>query len=151
MSYSPPDWINKSLSELSLSEWEQLCDGCGKCCMAKLQDEETNKIYYTNVACELFDINTCRCQDYAHRSDKVPDCLTLSLDRAHEFDWLPITCAYRLRANNQVLPAWHPLMTGKTSSTHDAGVSVKHKAVSIEQAGDLEHHLVEWDSIDSLT
>ena len=145
MSYLPPDWINKPLTELSSSEWEQLCDGCGKCCMAKLQDEETSKVYYTNVACELFDINTCRCQDYENRTQKVPDCLTLSLDRVHEFDWLPQTCAYRLRANEKALPKWHPLITGKKDSPHLAGASVKHKAVSIDQAGELEHHLVEWD------
>ena len=145
MSYSPPEWINLPLSELSAEQWEALCDGCGKCCMAKLQDEETNKIYYTNVACKLFDINTCRCLDYKKRSQRVPDCLTLSLDRLDEFEWLPMTCAYRLRVQGKSLPGWHPLITGRSDSTHQAGISVKHKTINLADAGNLEHHLVQWD------
>jgi len=145
VSYQPPDWINKPLSDLSLPQWEALCDGCGKCCMVKLQDEDTDKIYYTNVACELFDDEACRCQDYVNRSSKVPGCLTLSLDRLNEFEWLPQTCAYRLRANMQPLPEWHPLVTGVADSTHLAKASVQYKTVSLDNAKDLEHHLVEWD------
>lgn len=144
MSYIPPEWVSKPLSELSIKQWEALCDGCGKCCMSKLQDAETDQIYYTNVACELFDADTCRCQDYENRSQKIPDCLTLSLQRLHEFEWLPESCAYRLRADSKPLPEWHPLITGKTDSTHDAGISVRGKSVGAKDAGDLEYHLVDW-------
>jgi len=145
VSYKPPDWICKPLSELSYSEWEKLCDGCGKCCMAKLQDEDTNKVYYTNVACKLFDVETCRCQDYKCRRERVPDCINLSIDRLYEFEWLPQTCAYRLRANMKTLPEWHPLITGNADSVHLSQMSAKNKAIIAEEAGELEHHLVEWD------
>lgn len=112
--------------------------------MAKLQDEETDKVYYTNVACELFNADTCRCQDYKNRSNKVPDCLTLSLERQSEFEWLPSTCAYKLRLNSQPLPNWHPLRSNDSESTHNADVSVKGKTIKLSEAGDLEHHLVDW-------
>ncbi len=113
--------------------------------MAKLQDEDTDEIYYTNVACELFDADKCRCSDYANRISKVSDCISLSLDRPHEFKWLPVNCAYRLRFESKPLPAWHPLLTGQSNSTHDAGRSVKNRTINIEDAGPLEYHLVKWD------
>ena len=138
------DWWDKPLSELTATQWESLCDGCGKCCMAKLQDAETDKVYYTNIACELFNANTCRCQDYPHRTQKVAGCVSLSLERLHEFEWLPQTCAYRLRLNSEPLPEWHPLLTGDASSVHATGVSVLGKSVQFEQAGPIEHHIVEW-------
>ena len=139
------DWIDKPLSELTQAQWESLCDGCGKCCMAKLQDEETDKIYYTNVACELFDADKCRCTDYTNRTSKVADCISLSLERPQEFAWLPTTCAYRLRFEAKPLPSWHPLLTGSSDSTHEANCSVKNRTISSKDAGSLEHHLVEWD------
>ena len=145
MKSTTPDWINKPLAELTEDQWESLCDGCGKCCMAKLQDEETNKIYYTNVACELFDQDKCQCTDYANRTKKVPNCISLSLRRPEEFAWLPTTCSYRLRFESKPLPLWHPLLTGDKNSTHDSSSSVKNKTVSPENAGPLEHHLVEWN------
>ncbi len=112
--------------------------------MAKLQDEETDKIYYTNVACKLFDADKCQCSDYANRTSKVVECLSLSIDRAYEFEWLPASCAYRLRFESKPLPVWHPLLTGQKNSTHDAGCSVKNKTISHDDSGPLEHHLVEW-------
>ncbi len=139
-----PDWIDKPLGELTQTHWELLCDGCGKCCMTKLQDEETDKIHYTNVACELFDSDSCRCTDYANRTSKIPDCISLSIKRPHEFAWLPTTCAYRLRFESKSLPNWHPLLTGDLHSTHEAGCSVKNRTISVEDAVPLEHHLVEW-------
>lgn len=145
MSYTAPEWINKPLSELTSSQWKDLCDGCGKCCMAKLQDEDTQKIYYTNVACELFDAKACRCLDYENRSKKVASCISLSLDRLHEFAWLPASCAYRLRLDAKPLPTWHPLITGNANSTHQANASVRYKTIKASDAGDLEHHLVEWE------
>lgn len=144
MSYTPPDWLYKPLSELSSAQWESLCDGCGKCCMEKLQDEETNKIYYTNVACELFDSGSCRCKDYANRVAKVPHCIALSLERRDEFSWLPESCAYRLRLHSKPLPEWHPLVTGQADSTHKANASVRNKTVKAKDAGDLQYHLVQW-------
>ena len=140
-----PDWLDKPLNELTNTQWESLCDGCGKCCTAKLQDEDTDKIYYTNVACELFNADKCQCSDYANRTIKVADCISLSIDRAHEFKWLPKTCAYRLRFELKKLPDWHPLLTGQKNSTHDAGHSVKNRVIRIKHAGPLEYHLVEWD------
>lgn len=145
MKYSAPDWINKPLDELTKAQWESLCDGCGKCCMAKLQDEETSEIYYTNVACVLFDAETCRCTDYANRTSKVPECISLSAQRSHEFDWLPRSCAYRLRFELKPLPDWHPLLTGDSESTHEANCSVKNRTISSKDAGLLEHHIVSWD------
>lgn len=138
------DWWDKPLSELTATQWESLCDGCGKCCMAKLQDAETDKVYYTNIACELFNAKTCRCQDYPQRTQKVAGCVSLSLERPHEFEWLPQTCAYRLRLNLEPLPEWHPLRTGDANSVHAAGVSVLGKSVPFEKAGPIEHHIVEW-------
>jgi len=140
-----PHWIDKPLSELTESQWESLCDGCGKCCMAKLQDEDTDEVYYTNVACELFNADTCRCTDYANRASRVPDCITLSIKRPHEFAWLPLTCAYRLRFESKPLPTWHPLLTGNSNSTHEANRSVKNQTVNSSDAGPLEYHLVQWD------
>lgn len=140
-----PDWIDKPLSELTKEQWESLCDGCGKCCMAKLQDEDTAKIYYTNVACELFDADKCRCTDYENRTRRVPDCISLSIQRPHEFAWLPTSCAYRLRFESKPLHTWHPLLTGNLNSTHEMNCSVKDRVISSKNAGPLEHHLVEWD------
>ena len=137
-------WWDKPLNALTETEWESLCDGCGKCCMAKLQDAETDKVYYTNIACTLFDADSCRCNDYSHRAERVPDCISLSLQRAHEFEWLPQTCAYRLRFNQQPLPQWHPLLTGKLSSVHKNNISVRNKTVSHTDAGPPEHHIVDW-------
>jgi uncharacterized cysteine cluster protein YcgN (CxxCxxCC family) len=112
--------------------------------MAKLQDEDTDEVYYTNVACELFDANKCRCKDYANRTNRVSGCISLSMDRPYEFKWLPESCAYRLRSELKPLPVWHPLLTGQSNSTHHAGYSVKNKVIRAEDAGPLEYHLVEW-------
>ena len=139
------DWLDKPLHELNLTEWEALCDGCGKCCMAKLQDVDTNKVYYTNIACKLFDASTCLCTDYSHRTQRVKDCVSLSLDRAHEFEWLPSSCAYRLRFYGKPLPTWHPLNSRNKDSVHTAGISMRGKSVSLEQAGPIEHHIVDWE------
>ena len=141
---SAPDWLDKPLAELNKDQWEALCDGCGKCCMVKLQDQETDAIYYTNVACELFDTDKCKCTDYANRSKKVTSCLSLSLDRPEEFDWLPETCAYRLRFHSKPLYAWHPLISGNPLSVHQQGISVQGKTVTQSEAGPVEHHIIAW-------
>ena len=137
-------WRYKTLAELNSAEWEALCDGCGKCCLHKLQDADTGEVYYTEVACRLLDAGTCRCRDYAHRTRRVSDCIALGPDLAAALSWLPSTCAYRLLAEGKDLPAWHPLVCGDGEAVHAAGVSVRGRVVAEESAGELEDHIVTW-------
>ena len=137
-----PFWEDKPLEQLSREEWEALCDGCGKCCLHKLEDADTLELHFTNVACRLLDRDRCRCRDYASRATHVPDCLALTPEGLEGIDWLPDTCAYRLRAAGRPLPSWHPLRTGDPESVHRAGQSVRGWCVGEEEAGDLWGHLV---------
>ena len=132
------------LDALTRAEWEALCDGCGRCCLHKLEDEDTGEVRGTNVACRLLDTTTARCSDYRNRKSFVPDCLRLTLKLVREVRWLPNTCAYRLRADGQPLPRWHYLLTGDRDAVRRAGVSVIGRAVSEDVAGPIEHHLVDW-------
>lgn len=135
-----PFW-ERPIEALNREEWEALCDGCGKCCLHKLEDEDTGDFYATNVACKLLDLTTARCKDYRHRRRHVPDCVRLSPRSAASIGWLPASCAYRLRANGQPLPEWHYLICGDRDAVHRAGQSVVGKAISEEFAGPIEHHI----------
>lgn len=138
---SEPWWL-KPLSELDVGEWEALCDGCGRCCLNKLEDEETGELLYTRAACRLLDIAACRCTRYADRRREVPTCMNLYPD-FQQFHWLPPTCAYRLRAEDQPLPSWHPLVTGSADTVHQAGISVRHFAISELAVDDLEDEVIQ--------
>jgi uncharacterized cysteine cluster protein YcgN (CxxCxxCC family) len=133
----------KPLRELSRAEWESLCDGCGKCCLHKVEDEDTGRIYGTNVACKLLDTHGCRCTAYRERKGIVPDCVRLTADLVGKLSWLPSTCAYRLRSEGKPLPEWHHLISGSRETVHEAGMSVRGWTISEGEAGDLEHHLVD--------
>lgn len=140
-----PFW-EKPLASLDAAQWEALCDGCGKCCLHKIEEEDEEaeevRVYPTNVACKLLDRNTARCTDYRSRRKYVPDCLQLSAGRIEELGWLPLTCAYRLRADGEPLPEWHYLVCGDREAVHAAGQSVRGWTVSETVAGPLEHHVV---------
>jgi uncharacterized protein len=140
-----PFWETKSLDQMSRAEWESLCDGCGKCCLHKLEDEDTGDLLPTNVACKLLDRRSGQCTDYKRRKIFVPECVRLTPALLRELDWLPSTCAYRLIDEGKKLEAWHPLISGDPESVHRAGQSVRGWTVSELDAGDLEHHLVERD------
>lgn len=144
MSDQVPFWKAKTLAEMSRAEWESLCDGCGRCCLHKLRDEDTNELAFTNVACRLLDLGTCRCSDYAHRQVRVPDCVGLTPEALAEIDWLPPSCAYRLLTEGRDLPDWHPLVSGRPETVHESGASVQGRAISERQAGLLERHIVGW-------
>ncbi|MFM2301343.1 MAG: hypothetical protein RLZZ84_1079 [Pseudomonadota bacterium] len=142
MSALRPGFWELPVTALTRDEWEALCDGCGQCCLHKAEDEDTGIIYPTNVACRLLDLKTARCSDYKGRKRQVPDCLKLNPQLAASIEWLPDTCAYRLRADGQPLAPWHYLISGDTETVHTAGISVRGKAISELVAGPLEQHVI---------
>jgi uncharacterized cysteine cluster protein YcgN (CxxCxxCC family) len=131
------------LETLDRAQWEALCDGCGKCCLHKVEDAETGRIYPTNVACRLLDRETARCSNYRHRRALVPDCLRLTPAKLKTIEWLPTSCAYKLRAEGLPLPNWHHLVCGDPEEIHRRGMSVRGRTISEALAGDLENHIVE--------
>lgn len=136
-------WESVPLAKMSRAQWESLCDGCGKCCIHKLEDEETGEVLTTNVACRLLDRRSGQCSDYRNRRAYVPECVRLTPAKLRQLDWLPSTCAYRLIDEGQPLPEWHHLVSGDPESVHKAGISVRGWTVSEVEAGDLEDHVVE--------
>lgn len=132
-----PFW-EKPLDELSRGEWERLCDGCGRCCLIKLEDEDTGAIHHTSVACKLLDKSSCRCGDYSGRKKIVPDCVRLTLDKLAKINWLPPSCAYKLRYENKELPLWHPLLSGDSESVHQSGISVRGRVEAGEEEVDTD-------------
>ncbi len=139
-------WERKSLAELDTDEWEALCDGCGRCCLLKIEDVDSGQLFYTNVVCEYFDNSRCRCTQYTDRSLLVPDCIKVTPEVAATQKWLPDTCAYRLLAEGKPLYDWHPLISGKRTSVHKAGISVRDKVVSEQfvHPDELAEHLAHW-------
>jgi uncharacterized cysteine cluster protein YcgN (CxxCxxCC family) len=142
-----PFWRRKAMKDMTREEWESLCDGCGRCCLNKLQEEGSDRTFYTDVGCRLLDTHACRCTDYANRSEIVKDCVTLSPRNINRISWLPPTCAYRLVADGKDLYWWHPLVSGDRETVHQAGVSVRGK-VSDSEANvpdsKLENYIVSW-------
>ena len=141
---SAPFWKLKSLAELSVNEWESLCDGCGKCCLHKLENEDTGEISHTDIACALLDTENCRCSNYLKRTLVVSDCIKLTATNLSNLAWLPPTCAYRLISEGKDLAWWHPLVSGDPDTVHQANISVRNRAISEKQAGNLEDHIVKW-------
>ena len=127
-----PFWKTKTLEEMSAAEWDSLCDGCGKCCLSKLEDEDTGEIYFTSVGCRLFDAQTCRCKDYGNRLSIVSDCVRLTPENVRTIAWLPTTCAYRLVAEGRDLYWWHPLVSGSAATVHQAGISMRGRVSASE-------------------
>jgi uncharacterized cysteine cluster protein YcgN (CxxCxxCC family) len=137
-------WKTKKLAEMTAEEWESLCDNCGKCCLHKLEDENTGKIVFTNVACKLINLKTCRCTRYNERTQLVEECRDLKQVGFTRFNWLPSTCAYRLMKEGDELPAWHPLLSGSAGSVKKAGVSIGSYAIKESDSRNLEDHIIEW-------
>lgn len=138
-----PRFWEEPIESLNREEWEALCDGCGKCCLHKIEDERTGRLHATNVACRLLDRTSCRCSNYKLRRVFVPDCVRLDAAKMREIDWLPSTCAYRLRGEGRPLADWHYLVSGSRETVHEAGISVRGWTISEDDAGDLDHHLVD--------
>ena len=142
-----PFWRVKSLEAMTAAEWESLCDGCARCCLVKLEDEDSGEIHFTDLGCKLLDGKTCRCLDYRRRQRRVPDCVKLTPEAVRSLSWLPVTCAYRVLAEGRDLAWWHPLVSGSPETVHQAGVSVRGRVAASEEDLPIElwpDHIVSW-------
>ena len=141
-----PFWQRKKLNEMSQAEWESLCDGCGQCCLQKLEDEDSGEVFNTELVCRFMNQDTCRCTVYPERLKKVPGCTVLTPETVVDYPWLPATCAYRTLAEGRPLADWHPLRSGDPESVHRAGVSVRGKVISEDQVpeDDWQEHIIHW-------
>ncbi len=136
-------WEDVPLDKLDRAQWEALCDGCGKCCLHKLEDEDTGELFPTNVACRLLDRRSGQCSNYRHRHAYVSECVRLSMRNVDMIEWLPSTCAYLVRLNCEQLPEWHYLVSGDREMVHRVGQSVRGWTISEADAGELEYHLTD--------
>lgn len=138
-------WESTALADMSKEQWESLCDGCAKCCLHKLEDEDSGEVYYTKVSCRYMS-NDCQCTEYQRRNELVPNCVWLRPEDVEDFFWLPSTCAYRLLHEGKPLPEWHPLISGDANSVHAAGVSIKGRSLSEEfvHPEGYEEHIIHW-------
>ena len=141
-----PFWEEKSLDEMTELEWEALCDGCGRCCLIKLEDEDSGEIFNSDVRCKLLDTNSCQCVDYTNRKTKVPDCIKLTPQNVSAISWIPPSCAYRRLAEGRGLAWWHPLISHDMDTVVQAGISVQGRTVAEEDVppGEWESHAVDW-------
>lgn len=137
-----PFWETKRLNEMSAEEWDSLCDGCGQCCLVKIEEEDTAQIFLTRLACSLLDIGSCRCKDYTNRFRRMPDCLSIDMKAVKKLKWLPESCAYRRLNEGRGLAWWHPLISGDPETVHQAGVSVRDWARS--EQGVPEHEIMRY-------
>jgi len=139
-------WNDTPLAQLDARQWEALCDGCARCCLHKLEDADSGEVYYTRVRCRHLVEETCQCSDYPRRSQMVPDCIQLEPGNVDALDWLPHTCAYRLRAHGMPLPDWHYLVSGSRDTVHEAGISIRGQAISDEYVhpDGYDEHIVTW-------
>lgn len=140
---APNPFWEQPLETLDRGQWEALCDGCGKCCLIKAEDEDDGQIYMTNIACKLLDVNSAQCSDYRRRRFFVPDCVRLTRTKLDQFDWLPASCSYKLRANDKPLPEWHYLVSGSRDTIHEAGMSIRGKVIPEAKAGPVEQHIID--------
>lgn len=137
-------WKEKTLAEMDTTEWESLCDGCGKCCLNKMIDDDTEQLYYTNAACKLLDPHDGHCIHYTKRFNFVPLCTQVTIDNVAELTWLPDSCAYRRLYLGRSLPSWHPLLTGSKDEMHQLGMSTRDKTISETKVKYMEDHIVLW-------
>jgi len=139
-------WETKTLDEMSDAEWESVCDGCGRCCLQKLEDEDTSKVHYTDIACKLLDTDTCQCKHYSSRFDHVPDCVAVRPLDEQKLKWLPTSCAYVKLAKGEPLAEWHPLLSGNPNSVHTAGIGISGRCFPETEVpvSEWEQHLIVW-------
>jgi len=142
ISYDTPFW-ERPLDTLDRGQWEALCDGCGKCCLLKAEDEDDGEVYMTNIACKLLDTKSAQCSDYRRRRFHVPDCVRLTRSKLDQFTWLPDSCAYKMRARDLPLPDWHYLVSGNRETIHETGNSIRGKVITEVKAGPIEQHILD--------